>query len=213
MKRISEKEIDAIQITQDDRDELEEMATIGLVDCVEDHGEYVRRVPCLLEQRLKSKTAQAQLEACEEEHAAKMREGMVEILCGYGDDVRIENCDACLSYDEANNRCKKAAPIQKIREGILKHLCDYGAYVCKETCYGCLDFDEGANRCKKIDPLLTFLDANGLVIWKEKELPIDPTNTRQCFTINGELHAFDTGYFAARQDMVKHIEDCKERLI
>ena len=74
MKRISDEEIDAIQITQDDKDELEGMAAIGLVDCVADHEEYARRVPYLLEQRLKSKTAQAQLEACEKEHDAEVKE-------------------------------------------------------------------------------------------------------------------------------------------
>ncbi|KKN15917.1 hypothetical protein LCGC14_0981090 [marine sediment metagenome] len=52
-------ELDTIQITQDDKNELEEMATIGLTDCEEDHEEYAKRVPYLLEQRLKEKVAKA----------------------------------------------------------------------------------------------------------------------------------------------------------
>lgn len=57
---LSPEEIDAIQISQDDRDELEEMATIGLTNCEEDHEEYAKRVPYLLEQRLKERVAKAQ---------------------------------------------------------------------------------------------------------------------------------------------------------
>lgn len=42
---------------------------------------------------------------------------------------------------------------------------------------------------------------------KNMELPEDPTNTRRCFVVRGELHAFTTGYFAAKQDMLKAILD------
>ena len=60
---LTDDEIDAVKITQDDTDELEEMATIGLTDCEEDHREYAKRVPYLLEQRLKIKVAEANTKA------------------------------------------------------------------------------------------------------------------------------------------------------
>ena len=130
----------------------------------------------------------------------KIREGMVEILCGYGDDVRIENCDACLSYDEANNRCKKAAPIQKIREGIDKIIDE-----------GCFEYPELNQALIKptVARILTFLDANGLVIWKEKELPENPYEPPLDVTQEGWRDVVE----ARTKQMVKHIEDCKERLI
>ncbi len=129
----------------------------------------------------------------------KIREGMVEILCGYGDDVRIENCDACLSYDEANNRCKKAAPIQKIREGIDKIIDE-----------GCFEYPELNQALIKptVARILTFLDANGLVIWNEQELPENPYNPdKRGFT------AQVSAYNDAQQDMLKYIKDTHKRLI
>ena len=51
--------------------------------------------------------------------------------------------------------------------------------------------------------VLTLLDKNNVYQVEEKALPKDTSNTRQCFSIRGESHAFDTGYFAAQQDMLK----------
>jgi len=45
-----------------------------------------------------------------------------------------------------------------------------------------------------------------------RELPNGSTSTRRCFTIRGELHAFDTGYFACRQDMLKAVKPVIEEI-
>ena len=59
------------------------------------------------------------------------------------------------------------------------------------------------------DKQLTFLDANGLVIWEEKELPpMYFTNRKKMPWITD--HDVE---FGAQQEMLKYIEDCKERLI
>ena len=56
-----------------------------------------------------------------------------------------------------------------------------------------------------------FLDANGLVIWKENvELP------EKMITVGGSAdfkNGFNSGQSHTRAYMLKYIEDCKERLV
>ena len=117
MKRINNEEMDAIQITQDDKDELEGMAAIGLVDCEADHEEYAKRVPYLLEQRLKSKTAQTQLEACEEGHKAKMRElfDYFKANIAYWEDISAQwdDLDDCPEWRALKEEYLKAEEVKK----------------------------------------------------------------------------------------------------
>ena len=68
---------------------------------------------------------------------------------------------------------------------------------------------ETLRRDEITDKLLTFLDKNNVVQIEEGKLPPNKAKTRRCFTSKGELHAFDTGYFAAQQDK----KDSIKRLI
>ncbi|KKM03288.1 hypothetical protein LCGC14_1776010, partial [marine sediment metagenome] len=61
-----------------------------------------------------------------------------------------------------------------------------------------------------IDKLMTFLDANGAVIWKEKELPKYQSSRLDGSSIaQFEMKALDK----AQQDMLKWHKDSIKRLI
>ena len=90
-----------------------------------------------------------------------------------------------------------------IREGIARRLWGFKRSVCNLSNREWAGLPDGAEKRLSramAKEIMGYEDSRGVVQIEEKELLKNKISTRRCFTSRGELHAFDTGYFAAQQD-------------